>query len=985
MKIFNQFKWYLVVAVLNTFLILPVTLAAQSHSVRGEVTDKVTGNPLPGVSVGVKGSNNGAVTDAHGRFNLSEVTGDATLVVSSVGYTALQVAVNNRSEVKVALTKSAEDLNEVVVVGYGTQKRKDITGSVSSLDEKRLQDLPNNNFISAMEGAVPGMNISLTSADAEGNNNSIDIRGPNSIAASNKPLVVVDGVAYDGGISDINPMDIASIDILKDATSAAIYGSRASNGVILITTKKGTLGKPVISYSASYGVQKIANLPDILSPEQFYQFKQTRDPSAMTLSEQAIYDSKDFTNWLGLATRTGSRQQHTLSVRGGTENVKYYVSADYLDVQGIAVNDDFKRATLRLNLSVNVTSWLTYGTNTQLQFEDRSGLPANFSGNYGAWLFNPLTHAYDSTGHQAIYPWPEDIFFHNPLEPILADNKDYTYGLITNNYLNVNFPFLKGLSYKLNTGVNVRSGFDDTYYGRNTATGYETQGSMDHSSSLNNYYVIENILSFNRDFGKHHIDFTGLYSYEYTNVKTNTLHAEGFPNDVLTYYQANVALLMQPNASYSQNQLISQMARVNYSYNDKYLLTVTGRRDGFSGFGADTKYGLFPSAALGWNMINEPFMDGVKDLVSNLKLRVSYGSNGNQAVGDYETLAQLSSRPYVDGSTTAPGYIPSSLANPNLGWEITNTANVGIDFGLFNGRLSGSVDAYSSKTHDLLMSRRIPAMNGVRTVTQNVGKTSNKGMELGLNSVNIQSHDFTWTTNGNISFNRNKIVALYYAGAQSDTANGWFIGYPIDVNFSYVYDGVFQQGDDIKNSAQPKAEPGYAKIKDLNHDGQITPEGDRTIVGSRQPSFVWGMGNTLTYKDLSLYIFVQGVEGTSRSNSLLTDNNVQSGVRYNTTVKNWWTPDNPTNEFYANAVNATMGYTIPMYQSDAFIRVKDISLSYNFPAATLERLRLSRLRLYLEARNLFTFTKWTGLDPELDSQTGMPLQKEYQVGLDISL
>jgi TonB-linked SusC/RagA family outer membrane protein len=453
----------------------------------------------------------------------------------------------------------------------------------------------------------------------------------------------------------------------------------------------------------------------------------------------------------------------------------------------------------------------------------------------------------------------------------------------------------------------------------------------------------------------------------------------------LTYYQANVALLMQPDASYSQDQLISQMARINYSYNDKYLLTVTGRRDGFSGFGADTKYGFFPSAALGWNITNEPFMEGVKDVMSNLKLRLSYGGNGNQAVGDYETLAQLSSRPYVDGSTTAPGYIPSTLANPDLGWETTNTANVGIDFGLFNGRLSGSVDAYSSKTHDLLMSRRIPAMNGARTVTQNVGKTSNKGMELGLNSVNIQTHDFTWTTNGNISFNRNKIVALYYAGAQSDTANGWFIGHPIDVNFSYVYDGVFQQGDDIKNSAQPKAEPGYAKVKDLNHDGQITPEGDRTIVGSLQPSFVWGMGNTLTYRDLSLYIFVQGVEGTSRSNSLLTDNNVQSGVRYNTTVKNWWTPDNPTNEFYANAVNATMGYTIPMYQSDAYIRVKDISLSYNFPAATLERLRLSRLRLYLEARNLFTFTKWTGLDPELDSQTGMPLQKEYQVGLDISL
>lgn len=985
MNIFNHFKRCVLYAVFNACLVLPVTLAAQSQSVKGVVSDKVTGDPLAGVSVGLKGSNNGSVTDGDGRFSLTGISGDGVLIISSVGYSTLEVPINNRPEIQVSLAKSAEDLNEVVVVGYGTQKRKDITGSVASLDEKRLQDIPNNNFISAMEGAVPGMNISLSSADAEGNNNSIDIRGPNSIKAGNKPLLIVDGISYDGSISDINPQDIASIDILKDATSAAIYGSRASNGVILITTKKGIVGKPVISYSGSYGIQKISNLPDILTPGEFYEFKETREPGKMTLSEQAVYDSGNFADWLGLATRTGSRQQHTLSVRGGTERVKYYISADYLGVKGIAVNDDFKRASLRANLSLKVTDWLTYGTNTQLLFADRSGLEAHFSGQYGAWRFNPLTSPYDSAGKYTIYPWPEDIFFHNPMEPTLASNKDYTYGLITNNYLEVDFPFLKGLSYRLNTGVNVRSAFKDTYYGRNTTTGYQTQGSMDQSTSLNNYYVVENILSFNRDFGKHHVDFTGLYSYEYTNGKSNSLHAEGFPNDVLTYYQASVALLVQPEASYSQNQLISQMARVNYSYNDKYLLTITGRRDGFSGFGADTKYGFFPSAALGWNITNESFMEGIKNVLSNLKLRVSYGSNGNQAVGDYETLAKLSSRPYINGSTTAPGYIPSTLANPDLGWETTNTANVGIDFALFNGRLSGSLDAYSSKTKDLLMSRRIPAMNGIRTVTQNVGRTSNKGVELGLKSVNVDSRDFTWTTNGNISFNRNKIVALYYAGAKSDTANGWFIGYPVDVNFSYIFDGVFQEGDDIKDSPQPKAEPGYAKIKDLNGDGQITPEGDRTIIGRREPTFVWGLGNTFRYKDLSLYIFVQGVEGTSRSNSLLTDNNVQSGVRYNTTVKNWWTPDNPTNEFYANVVGATMGYTVPIYQSDAYVRVRDISLSYNFPTTLISRLKLSKLRVYLNARNMFTFTKWTGLDPEIGDQTGIPLQKEYQVGLDISL
>lgn len=967
-------------------LLMPFTLLAQGITVKGSVVDFAKGTSIPGATVGVKGSSNGAITNANGMFTMQVDKGTDTLEVTSLGYDRLEVPLRGRRTLHLALKANAENLNEVVVVGYGTQKRTDITGSVASLDQKRLEDLPNNNFIQAMEGAVPGLNISQTSSDAEGNNDAIQIRGQNSILASNKPLIILDGIAYNGSISDINPSDIASVDILKDASSAAIYGSRASNGVILITTKKGKIGKPVISYSGSYGIRKIANLPPVLSPAQFYQFKQTREPGAMTLSEQQVYDSKKFPDWLGLATRTGQRQQHTLSVTGGTEHTKYYVSGDYLGVQGVAVNDNFKRLSLRINLSTEVTSWLTFGTNTELAYFDRSGLPADFSGNYGAWLFNPLTTAYDSTGALTRYPWPEDIFFHNPLEPTLADNKDHTYEMISNNYLRVDFPFLKGLSYKLNTGTNIRTQFQDTYWGNNTATGYEAQGSMDQNTIVENYYVIENLLTFNRDFGRNHVDFTGLYSYEYDNSKTNKLHAEGFPNDVLTYYQANVALLVQPSASYTQTQLISQMARINYSYDNKYLLTLTGRRDGFSGFGAAKKYGIFPSAAIGWNIMNEPFMKGTRRILDNLKLRLSYGSNGNQAVGAYETLAKLSSRPYVDGSTTAPGYIPSSLANPDLGWETTNTANIGIDFGLWNGRLQGSVDAYEARTHDLLMERRIPAMNGARTVVQNIGKTSNKGMELGLSSINVQTPHFSWSTNANISFNRNKIVSLFYAASNvSDTANGWFIGYPINVNFSYVYDGVYQQGDDIKDSPIPDAKPGYAKIKDLNGDNQITPQGDRTIVGTRQPSFIWGMGNTFTYGNFRLYVFVHGVEGTSRANPFLSDNGVQSGVRYNTTVKNWWTPDNPTNDFYANVVGATSGYSLPLYQSDAYIRVEDISLSYDFSPRILQKLKMGRLRVYVDGRNLFTLTKWKGLDPELDDQTGMPMQKEYSVGLNISL
>ncbi|GAA4305000.1 TonB-dependent receptor [Compostibacter hankyongensis] len=963
-------------------LLCPAVLYAQQTALQGTVTDPATSEPLPGVSVGLKGTGLGTVTDGNGRYRLEAPADTGTLVFSFVGYNRQEVAINHHTVLNVSLVRSSSDLNEVVVVGYGTQKKSDITGSVASVDEQRLRDMPNTNFAQALQGSVPGLSVDLNSAGAEQNDNAIDIRGPNSILATNKPLIVLDGVPYNGSIAGINPSDIASIEVLKDASSAAIYGSRGSNGVILITTKKGATGKPVISYDGQFGIEDIANLPPMLSPEEFYRFKQTREPGSVTLSEQEIYDSKRFPDWPDLATRQGNRSQHTLGVRGGTENVKYYVSGTYLGVKGVAVNDDFKRLSLRANLEVKLSRWLTFGTNTQSAYLDRSGLPADFNGNFGAYRFNPLTTAFDSSGAPTIYPWPEDVFFENPLSPTLAKNVDHTYEVISNNFLQVDFPFLKGLSYRLNTGVNYRNRDQSTYYGRNTKRGLEAQGLMDQDNGFANNYIIENILSFDRNFGDHHIYFTGLYSYEYNNNKTNSLHAEGFPNDVKTFYQADVALLLQPKASYTQTQLISQMARINYSYKDKYLLTLTGRRDGFSGFGSGEKYGFFPSAAIGWNIMNESFMKN-SSLVSNLKLRLSYGTNGNQAVDAYGTLALLDSRPYVNGNTTAPGYVPSSLANPNLGWETTNTANIGIDFGLWQGRLQGTLDMYRSNTYDLLLRRRISPVHGITSIVQNIGKTNNKGMELGLSSINVQKGDFSWSTEANISFYRNKIVGLYGTGG-NDTANTWFIGHPINVNFSYIYDGVFQEGDDIANSPQPDAKPGYAKVRDLNGDNKITPDGDRTIIGSRQPSFIWGMGNTFKYKNLSLYVFVRGVEGTNRSNSLLSDNGVQSGVRYNTVKKNWWTPENPTNDFYANAVGANKNGA-PIYQSDAFVRIQDISLSYNFGASVLEKLKLSRLRLYVEAHNLVTFTKWTGMDPELNDQEGIPLQKEYMIGLNIGL
>lgn len=963
------------------FCFFSINAAAQNTVITGRVTDP-DGKPVENVSVQLKGTATGAATAADGTYRLTvpKATGNV-LVFSSVGFTEKEIT-QTAGTVNVQMEKNSQSLDAVVVVGYGTQKRKDVTGSVVSLDKQRLESLPNTNFAQALEGALPGVSINTNGGGAEGNSVSILVRGRKSVLANTNPIIILDGVPYNGSISDINPTDIASFDILKDASAAAIYGSRAANGVILITTKRGTSGKPVITYDGFTGTQEVGNLPPVLQGEDFYNFKVTREGlGSITLSEKANYDAKRFTNWLDLGTRKGMRQQHTVSARGGSNNFKYYASLSYLNVKGVAVNDNFKRFSARINLEANFTGWLTYGTNTQLSYNDRSGIPVAFSGDYGVYTFNPLTTPYDSAGNLTIYPWAEDKYFANPLAPTLASSLDNTYKALTTNYFVVKLPFVPGLSYRLNTGIDYQGRTINTYYGRNTRTGAQAAGSLTQSNSIVRNLTLENILNYDRSFGKHTVGFTGVYGYEYRNTSTNSLSAEGFPSDVLTFYQANVALLKEPRTTFSREDLISQMGRINYNYDSRYLLTATVRRDGYSGFGENDKYGVFPGAALAWNISNESFFP--KAFVNNLKLRLSYGAVGNQGVTAYQTLARLSTRSYVDGATTAAGYVPTSLGNPDLGWEKSTQKNIGLDFSLLNNRIAGTLDYYHTENSDLLLTRSISSVQGVTSVTQNIGKTSNKGLEFAVNTVNIRKKDFTWSSSGNISFNRNKFVDIYGDG-KSDTASKYFIGHPIDVDFGYVFNGVWQIKEDTLNTPQGAVKPGYAKIKDVNGDGVINAF-DRTILSNNQPSFTWGLSNTFKYKNWNLYVFVHGVQGRTNVNSLLSDNNVNSGVRYTTVVKNWWTPNNPTNDFYANVLNATKGFAVPLVENSSFIRVKDILLSYSFSAAMLSRTKLSNFKVFVETRNPFTITKWSGLDPEFTSQTTIPMQKEYIVGVSVGL
>jgi TonB-linked SusC/RagA family outer membrane protein len=966
---------------LSLLFLLPFESSAQGSSITGKVTD-AEGKPLENVSVVVKGTTNGASTGADGtyRLNVTRPTGNV-LVFSSIGFTDKEISQSGSNTINVQLERSSLSLDAVVVVGYGSQKRRDVTGSVVSVDKQRLENMPNSNFVQALEGAVPGLSINTNGGGAEGNNVSIVIRGQKSINGNKSPLVVLDGIPYNGSISDINPSDIASVDILKDASALAIYGAKSANGVILVTTKRGSGGKPVISYDGFYGTQEYANLPPILMGDDFYNYKITREPNSVTSSEKAIYNSKAYANWLDLTTRTGQRTQHTLGVRGGSNNFKYYASLSLLDVKGIAVNDHFKRLSTRVNLEANLTNWLTYGTNTQLSYNDRSGLSPTFSGDNGAYLFNPLTSPYDSVGKLTIFPWPEDTHFGNPLAPTLASSLDNTYKVFTTNYLQVKFPFVTGLGYRLNTGVEYQARNINSYYGRNTSVGLLAGGSLSQSNSTTKNITIENILTYDRSFNKHTIGFTGLYSFEEDKATSNSLTAENFPNDVLTFYQANVALLIKPSASLQKETTVSQMGRLNYNYDSRYLLTLTGRRDGYSGFGDNEKFSFFPSVAVAWNIINEKFFSANK-LFNNLKLRLSYGSNGNTAVTPYQTLAKLSTRTYIDGSTTAAGYVPTSFANPLLHWETSTTGNIGLDFSLLNNRLQGTLDYYDTKTHDLLLNRSVSSVQGITTVTQNIGKTSNQGFEVGLTSINVRTKDFTWSSNANLTINRNKIVDLYGNGL-NDTASTWFIGKPINVTFGYVYDGVWQLTDDTAHTAQGVVHPGYAKVKDIMADGVINSY-DRTIIGNSEPDFTWGFANTFKYKNISLYVFAYGVQGRQEVNNLITDNNVNSGVRYTTVVKNWWTPTNPTNDYYANVINANQR-SAGIVENSGFIRIRDISLSYDFTPSILKKTGLSRLRVYVQTRNPFTFTKWSGLDPEFTSQQTVPLQREYLVGLNVSL
>ena len=955
------------------------------------------GQTLSGATVNVKGSKLKTTSKEDGTFTITLPNGVSDILTFTyVGYINLTIDTKKDLFDKIILQRDEAALNDVVVVGYGSQKKRDVTGSVVSLSKDRLQGLPNTNIAQALQGAVPGLQITSNSGGSEDNDKSILIRGRNSISASTSPLIIWDGIPYEGGLSELNPNDVESIEILKDASATAIYGARGSNGVILVTSKQGKKGKLSITYDGIYGTQQITNKPNLLSGEDFYKFKTSRLNSSNILSagEQAVYDSKKFVDWYDLATQQGQRSQHSITVAGANDKVNYYFGGTFLDIKGVSLNDNFKRYSIRPNLEIKVASWLTLTSNTQLSIQDRDGLPVEFddtrNAGGGANFFNPLTTPFNSitdpvtnivTNSFAMYAYPDYTQSRNPLSNLYVKNSDKSYRIFSANNIKVDLPFIKGLSYKINTGFEYENTNRKTFWGRNVALGYESNGVGENYNALNRSFTVENLLNYNREIGKNSINFTGLFSSQSKDFDRDQITGQGFPNDVLTNYQMASAALLTPSSTNFKQNLVSQMARLNYGFDGKYLLTLTARRDGFSGFGVDNKYGIFPTAAIAWNIHKEKFIAN-GSFFNNLKLRVSHGLNGNQAVSSYSSLARLSGNyPYLNGTTVLPGYVPSSLSNDKLGWESTTSTTFGLDFGILQNRIQGTVDVYNANTENLLLYRIISSVQGFNRVLQNIGKTSNKGYEVSLITTNVKSKNFTWSTSFNFSHNQNKIVDLYGDG-RSDVANAWFIGQPINVIYGLKSEGIFRSAAEVQSSVQKTALPGWVKVNNFNGDTLIDAK-DRQIIGQTDPKFIWGMTNTFKYKGLSLMIFMHGVNGVTKRNPF-EDDNVFTDTKRNTTYKDWWSASNPNGTHFANDAKANP-YNVNFYENGNFVRIKDISLTYDLQPSLLSKLKLSAMKIYLTGRNVFTFTNYNGLDPEFSNQYGLPLQKEMVFGLTITL
>lgn len=962
------------------FLLLFIfNVSRAQQNISGKITDP-EGLPVNGATVNLKGTKVSTTTNVQGMFSITvPANAGNVLVVSNVGFETKEVGIKNGTVFNIQLVQVEAVLKDVVIVGYGTQRKSQLTGAISSISAKEISELPISNTQQALQGRVAGIDV-INSSNRPGAEPRVTIRGRRSFNAGNEPLYVVDGIPLGGGIGDINPQDIQSIEVLKDASATAIYGSRGANGVIIVTTKRGRNGKTVVSYDAYVGVSRSLGRIDVMNGAQFAEFKResrrttgnypdiATDDADKKLFEAVELESIRLgrsTDYQALLLRNSLQQSHQIGISGGTEKTQFAISTNVFNEKGIVYNQSFTRYTLRLNLDHQINERIKIGTSILIANGIRNG--QNFNPISGALQENPLGIPYDANGNLIFLPTTDGLRT-NPLAEIVPGaivDESRRIRVFTSLFTEVKIA--KGLTYRLNFGPDFRN----ERYGQFTGSQTNARRGGNPTARTQNFsnfnYTWENILNYKNVFRQiHSIDITALHSIqssrdEYFDARVNSVPAE----PQLFYNIGAAAIVDGVGSNLTVSGLQSYMGRINYGLKEKYLLTLTGRLDGSSRLAVGNKYSFFPSVALGWNISSEKFMSNVS-FVNKLKLRVSYGNTGNQAIRPYQTLGSLLRTTYAFGTSGAFGYRPNEIPNPNLKWEKSGTTNVGLDFTLFSNRIYGSFELYRTNTKDLLLSRQLPITGGFGSITENIGATRNQGIELNVSTVNIRNKDFKWTTDFNVFANKEEIVELYN-GKSDDIGNGWFIGKPLTVYYDYEKTGIWQTGDkDLATTFSQK--PGEIRVKDQNGDGKIT-SADRVILGSDVPKWSGGITNRFEYKGFDLNIFVYARIGAT-IRSRFHDNNNQLFGRYNNLNINYWTPNNPTNDFPRPNQNQEFpiyGSTLS-YFNGSFVKIRNISLGYNFTTALAEKMKMKSLRFYMNVQQPFIFatyrSKYKGIDPE---------------------
>ncbi len=966
---------------------------ATEKKVTGKITDP-NGTPLSGVTVTIKGTSKATTTNEQGVFTITAEDNDV-LVFTYVGFDPQEIKVGDNTQINLSLTSAASSLENIVVIGYGTLKKRDLTGSVVSLKGDEVKKIAAGNVMESVQGKVAGVDITRTSGGA-GSSVNVTVRGNRSILAQNTPLFIVDGIQYPN-FQDINPNDIQSMEVLKDASSTAIYGSRGANGVIIITTKRGAAGKVRVGVNTYYGVNKKTGYPVPMNGPQYAELKRQGARTAGTWNSsaddaklfgadlQAVQDGVS-TYYPGLLLKDGSQQDYGVNVASGSEKTKVFFSFDYFKEKGLLNNDYSGRYTLRLNIDQTVIGTFKVGLQSQLTYYNENRRTDNVLTVANKIIPYYVPYAADGSlvrqpgGANQINPLMEEL-------PGAYINNTNTTRILSSAYAEWK-PF-SSLTLRSTLGITNGSSRNGLFLGENTITRFTATGSLAKVTNATQADLIwENIITWNKKFGDHALDVTAVTSY--ISNKVDSSYAQG--TGQIIPGQGWKALLNNPLnlgiwSNYIGSNLLSGAFRVNYGYKGKYLLTVTGRADGSSVLLKENRWSFFPSAAVAWRIIDEDFMKD-QNVFSDLKLRASYGVAGNAAVKPYSTTTGLILIPYSfnDISMLAYGFDPQN-GNRNLKWELTGTQNIGLDFGLFKNRITASVDYYDSRTRDLLLLRPLPGSSGHTRVVENVGKTRNNGIEVSLRTVNVQTKHLTWSSA--VTYTRNKERITDLVNGINDVAGGLFIGSPVKSFYDFKKEGIWQTPD----SALAKSfgyKPGDIRVADLSGDkcqpdDKLDATYDRTVVGSAVPNYTLGFSNDVSYRnfDLNVYVFARvGQTFVSDYANKFEPNAIENGANVN-----YWTPENPTNDYprpNANISRASMPFATTLgYKDGSFVKIRNITLGYTLPKTISQKFHVNNLRWYVSAKNYFTFAKQKDYDPEGEGSFDRPLTKLLVTGLNI--